>query len=338
MLKNNMKSYKKLVCFFVSILTYCLPRQSEARDIFLSRIDDSTKAYSIEANNKYLFLSDYQNGSIKIKNSKNKLIKTIDSVNIEGRETRLNFVHSALPLNNGEIFACLSKKNKNNPKLQGQAIVVNLDKNIAYRIDKIFHDDEFLSFPTTCSFVNGEYAVSYSGSLNAVIFYNSKGDVTKIIGNREVINKNLKNENTRNVPILNLILSNPHKVIGIDGAIIIADTGNNSVVKILGDDINYLTKIEDDAYSWSSKKPISPIFSSPTSIKIHDHFLYVVENERGVIRKINLDMKNKLKCEDLFLRRKFTNAPIKAFDITFLQNSIIVTSPENNSIFSGYQN
>ena len=164
-----MRNLKKTLFLILPILAHFFPKHSEAGDIFFSKMDDAIKAYSIESDNEFLYIADYQNGSISIKNSKGVLSKKIDSVIIEGRTVKLNFVHSALPVEKNEILACISKKNKNNPKLQGQEIVINLSKNNAYRIDNIFKSDEFLSFPTTCSFIDGYYVVSYAGSLNAVI-------------------------------------------------------------------------------------------------------------------------------------------------------------------------
>lgn len=324
---------KKILFFCLSILAYCFPKPSEAGDIFFSNMNDSIKAYSIETDNEFLYIADYQNGSIVIKNSKGILIKQIDSVNIDGARVKLNFVHSALPLEKDEILACVSKKNKNNPKLQGQAIVINLSKNNAHRIDNIFKSDEFVSFPTTCSFVNGYYVVSYAGALNAVIFFSQKGRVEKIIGNKNTIHKNIKDNITSSAQILDLDLSNPHKVINLSGAYIIADTGNNSVVKIVNESISFLAQDGANLYSWSNKKPIVPTFSSPTSIKIYGKYMYIVNSSSGVIKKINLSVSSKFQSEDLYPREKFSHRSIKAFDVVLLNNSLVITSPDDNVIF-----
>ena len=240
----------------------------------------------------------------------------IKQVTVEGKPLPLNFAHTAVWLDENSFVLTLSKLNAGNPKLQGMILIVDAAARTAVRIDDIFADRKFQTFPTYARPCSRGIAVSYA-HLNALIVFEPTGQAVDLVGEKSSILPRLRPQvaaSLRN--IIDVPISNPHGIACTDNAMFLADTGHGRILRIQGNRVSMLHRTGEIFFTWRAEAPASPTFTSPVVVRTIDSALYFNDESTGELFKVDPSASIGVPIEgtNRQFRTALGEAPIKFFD------------------------
>jgi len=266
-----------------------------------------------------LIVADYLEHAVRIlpdpiKHPKERI--EIKQVTVEGKPLPLKFAHTAVWLDENSFLLTLSKLNDSDPKLQGMILLVDVYSRTAVRIDDIFADPKFQTFPAYAHPCNRGFAVSYA-HLNALIVFEPNGQAVDLVGEKSSVLPRLRPQvaaSLRN--IIDMPISNPHGIACTDNAMFLADTGHGRILRIQGNRVSMLHRTSEILFAWRAEEPASRTFKSPTVVRISDIALYFNDESTGELFKVDPSASIGLPIE--VTKRQFRTAldeaPIKFFD------------------------
>jgi len=312
----NMKHYFSRMSVIVSmaILPSC------AGDDIDKGLPLGSKIYNFDYQPKAgLIVADYLEHTVRIlpdpiMRPKEKI--EIKQVTVEGKPLPLNFAHAAVWLNESSFVLTLSKLNADNPKLQGMILIVDAAARTAVRIDDIFADRKFQTFPAYAHPCGRGIAVSYA-HLNALIVFDPNGEAVDLVGEKSRILPRLRPQvaaSLRNV--IDVPISNPHGIACTDSAMFLADTGHGRILRIQSNGVSMLHRTGDILFAWRAGAPAGPTFTSPVMVRTIDSALYFNDESTGDLFKVDATAPIDVPIEGTNWRFRTApdEAPIKFFD------------------------